>query len=110
MSDEALQIGSFVKSPLFLTRSHFPFATNNAVNDNNKIGVNKAVTIEDTLSVALTVKKQTTPIPSLFPFDKFSSYNKHLRIASCTLRIFPNHIGCRNLDGSVTDPTKLDEA
>ena len=73
-------------------------------------GVNQAVIIEDTVSLATTVKKQTTPVPSLFPFDKFSSYQKHLRIAAYVLRFLPKHAGYRNPDGSIADPTELDEA
>ena len=55
-------------------------------------------------------KKQTTPVPSLFPFDKFSSYQKYLRIVAYVLRLLPKHIGYRTLDSSITDPTELDEA
>ena len=51
-----------------------------------------------------------TPVPSIFLFDKFSSYQKYLRIATYVLRLFPKHAGYRNLDGSITDPTELDEA
>ena len=83
---------------------------NKDVINNIKLGVNQAVTIEDTVSLATSVKKQTTPVPSLFPFDKFSSYQKYLRIAAYVLRLLPKHAGYRNPDGSITDPTELDEA
>ena len=46
----------------------------------------------------------------MFPFDKFSSYQKYLRIAAYVLRLLPKHAGYRNPDGSITDPTELDEA
>ena len=57
-----------------------------------------------------SVKNQVTPVPPSFPFDKFSSYQKYLRIAAYVLRLLPKHAGYRNLDGSITDPTELDEA
>ena len=110
MSAEILQLSSWVKGPQFLTNSRFPFVPNKDVNKNIKLGVNQAVTIEDTVSLATSVKKPTTPVPSLFPFDKFSFCQKYLRIASYVLRLLPKHAGYRNLDGSFTDPTELDEA
>ena len=77
---------------------------------NIKLGVNQAVTMEDTVSLATSVKKQIIPVPSIFPFHKFSSYQKYLRIAAYVLRLLPKHAGYRNPDGSITDPTELDEA
>ena len=110
MSAEILQLSSWVKGPHFLTNSRFPFVPNKDVIENIKLGVSQAVTIEDTVSLATSVKKQTTPVPSLFPFDKFSSYQQYLRIAAYVLRLLPKHAGHRNRDGSITDPTELDEA
>ena len=110
MSAEVLQLSSWVKGPHFLSNSRFPFVPNRDVNNNIKLGVNQAVTIEETVSLTTSVKKQMTPVPSIFPFDKFSSYQKYLRIAAYVLRLFPKHAGYRNLDGSITDPTELDKA
>ena len=110
MSAEILQLSSWVKGPHFLTNSSFPFVPNKDVINNIKLGVNQAATIEDNVSLATSVKKQTTPVPSLFPFDKFSSHQKYLRIAAYVLRLLPKHTGYRNLGGSITDPIKLDEA
>ena len=109
MSAEVLQLSSWVNGPLF-SNSSFPFVPNKNVLNNIKLGVNQAVTIEDTVSLATSVNKQTTPVPSFFPFDKFSSYQKYLRIAPYVLRLLPKHAGYRNLDGSITDTTELDEA
>ena len=110
MSAEVLQLSSWVNGPHFLTNSSFPFVPNKDVINNIKLGVNQAVIIEDTVSLATSAIKQTTPVPSLFPFDKFSSYQKDLRIAAYVLRLLPKHAGYRNPDGSITDPTELDEA
>ena len=110
MSAEVLQLSSWVNGPHFSTNSSFPFVPNKDVINNIKLGVNQAVIIKDTVSLATSVKKQTTPVLSLFPFDKFSSYQKYLRIAAYVLRLLPKHAGYRNPDGSITDPTELDEA
>ena len=64
MSAEILQLSSWVKGRHFLTNSSFLFVPNRQVIKNIKLGVNQAITIEDTVSLATTVKKQTTPIPS----------------------------------------------
>ena len=110
MSAENFQLSSCVKCPHFFSNPSFPFVPNKDVINNIKLGVNQAVTIEDTVSLETSVKKQTTPVPSLLPIEKFSSYKKYLRIAAYVLRFLPKHTGYRNLDGSFTDPTGLDEA
>ena len=96
MSAEVLQLSSWVNGPHFLTNSSFPFVPNKDVINNIELGVNQAVIIEDNVSLATSVKKQITPVPSLFPFDKFSSYQKYLRIAAYVLRLLPKHAGYRN--------------
>ena len=105
MSAEILQLSSWANGPHFLTNSSFPFVPNKDVINNTNLSVNQAVIIEDTVSLATSVKKQTTTVPSLFPFDKFSSYQKYLRIAAYVLRLLPKHAGYRIPDGSINDPT-----
>ena len=57
MSAEILQLSSWVKGPHFLTNLRFPFVPNKDVIKNIKLGVNQAVTIEDTVSLVTSVKK-----------------------------------------------------
>ena len=57
MSAEILQLSSWVKGPRFLTNSRFPFVPNKNVIKIIKLGVNQAVTIEDTVSLTTSVKK-----------------------------------------------------
>ena len=83
-----LKLCTWVKGPHCLTNPRFPFVPNKEVINNIKLGVNQAVTMEDTVSLATSVKKQTTPVPSIFPSDKFSSYQNYLRIAAYVLRLF----------------------
>ena len=109
MSSEVLQLSSRVKGQHFLTNSRFPFVPYKDVINNIKLGVNQTLTIENTVSLSTSVKKQITRVPSIFPFDKLSSYQKYLRIAAYVLRHLPKHAGYRNPDGSITDPTELDE-
>ena len=104
-----LELISWVKGLHFSTISRFPFVPYKDVINNIKHGVNQLVTIEYTVSVATCVQKQTTTVPSICAFDKFSSYQKYLRIAAYALRFLPKHAGYHNLDGSITDPTVLDK-
>ena len=62
-------------------------------------------------SLAASVTKSTKePPPQLTPFDKYSSYQKLLRITAYALRLLPSHECYRNADGSIINPTELDEA
>ena len=110
MSAEILQLSSWFKGPHFLINSRFPFVPNKDVIKNIKLGVNQAVTIEDTVSLTTSVKKQITRVPSIFLFDKFSSYQKYLGIVAYNLRLLPKHAGYRYFDSSITETTELDEA
>ena len=77
MPAEALHLSSWIKGPHYLTNSRFLFVPNKDVLNYINLGVIQAVPIEDTVSLATSVIKQTTPVPSLFLFDKFSSYQKY---------------------------------
>ena len=66
MSAEILQLSSWVKGPHFLTNSRFSFVPNKDVIKNIKLGVNQAVITEDTVSLAISVKKQKTPLLQYF--------------------------------------------
>ena len=101
MSAEVLQLNSWVNGSHFLTNSSFLFVPNKDVINNIKLSLKQAVTIEDTVSLATSVEKQTTPVPSLFPFDKFSSYQKYLRIAAYVFRF------CRNVPAIVISVVAL---
>ena len=63
ISAEVLQLSSSVKGPFFLTNSRFPFVPSKDFINNIKLGVNQAITIEDTVPLILSVKQQTTPVP-----------------------------------------------
>ena len=63
MSAEILQLSSWVKGPRFLTNSRFPFVPNKNFIKTIKLGVNQAVIIEDTVSLATSVKNRSVVIP-----------------------------------------------
>ena len=110
MSAEALQLRNWVKCPQFLTHSRLPFVSNKDVIINIKLGVNQATTIEDTVSLAKSVKNRKLPCFHYLGLISLVFIKKYLRIAACGLWLLPKHAGYHSLDGSITDPTELDEA
>ena len=58
-------------------------------------------------SVTEPPKEQST---NLIPSDRFSSYQKLLRVTAYVLRLSSSQESYRTVDGSVADPVKLDEA
>ena len=111
MSVEVFQSSSWVRGPDFLRTKQFPFEPSTEVVNNVKLGIVTKETDETNTLLAASVTKSTKkPPPQLIPFDKYSSYQKLLRITAYALRLLASHERYRNADGSVTDPTELDEA
>ena len=110
MSAEVLQSSSWVRGPDFLRTKEFPFEPRTEVVKNIKLGI-VTKEIETNTSLAASVTKSTKePPPQLIPFYKYSPYQKLLRITAYALRLLPSHECYRNADGSIIDPTELDEA
>ena len=112
MSAEILQSSSWVRGPDFLRTKQFPFVPNTDVVDNIKLGVVTKEQDDDSISslaasVTNSPKEQSI---NLIPFDKFSSYQKLLRVTAYVLRLLPSHESYRTVDGSIADPVELDEA
>ena len=105
---EISHIISWVKCLYFLSNSSFSFVLIKGVIKNINLDVNQAVTIEDTASLATSVKKQTTP------FRRYSHLKNSVIIkstcahAAYVLQLLPKHAGYRNLDGSITNNTELE--
>ena len=112
MSAEVLQSSSWVRGPDFLKTKQFPFLPNTDVVDNIKLGVVTKEQDDDSsisslaASVTKTPKEQST---NLIPFDKFSSYQKLLRVTAFVLRLLPSHESYRTVDGSIADLVELDD-
>ena len=108
---EVLQSSSWVRGPDFLRTKEFPFEPSIEVVKNIKLGIVTKETDETNTSLAASVTKSTKePPPHLILFDKYSSYQKLLRITAYILRLLPSHECYRNTDGSIIDPIELDEA
>ena len=101
-----------MRGPDFLRTKEFPFVPSIEVVKNIKLGIVTKETDETITSLAASITKSTKepPPPQLIPFDKYSSYQKLLRITAYALRLLPSHECYRNADGSIIDPTELDEA
>ena len=111
MSAEVLQSSSWVRGPDFLRTKQFQFEPSTDVVNNIKLGIVSKETDKTNTSLAASVAKSTKePPPQLIPFDKYSSYQKLLRITAYALRLLPSHEYYRNADGSIIDPSELDEA
>ena len=111
MSAEVLQSSSWVRGPDFLRTKEFPFEPSTEVVNNIKLGIVTKETGETNTSLAASVSKPTKELPpQLILFDNYSSYQKLLRITAYALRLLPSLECYRNADGSIIDPTELDEA
>ena len=98
-----------MRGPDFLRTKEFPFEPSIEVVKNVRLGIVTKEADETNTSLAASVTKSTKePPPQLFPFDKYSSYQKLLRITA--LRLLPSQEYYRNADGSIIDNTELDEA
>ena len=112
MSAEFWQTSSWVRGPDFLRTRQFPFVPNTDVVDNIKLGVVTKEQEDDSISslaASVTNPPQEQSI-NLIPFDKFSSYQKLLRVTAYVHRLLPSHENYRTVNGSIADPVELDEA
>ena len=111
MPAEFLQSSSCVRGPDFLRTKEFPFEPSAEVVKNTKLGIVTKETDETNTSLSASVTKSTKEPPTqLIPFDKHNSYQKLLRIKAYALHLLPSHECYHNADGSIVDPTELDEA
>ena len=111
MSAEVLQSSSWVRGPDFLRTKEFPFEPNIEVANAIKLGIVTKETDETSTSLAASVTRSNKePPPQLIPFDNHSSYQKLLWITAYALRLLPPRECYCNADGSIRDPTELDEA
>ena len=112
MSAEVLQSSSWVRGLDFLRTKQSPFVPNTDVVDNIKLGVVTEEQDDDSISslAASVSKPPREQSNNLIPLDKFSSYQKLLRVIAYVLRFLPSHESYRNVDGSIADLVELDEA
>ena len=109
---EVLQSSSSPRGPDFLRTKQFPFVPNTDVVHIIKLGVVTEEQDDDSISslAASVTKPPKEQSINLIPFDKFSSYQKLLRVTAYALRLLPSHESYRTVEGSIADPVELDEA
>ena len=90
MSAEVLQSSSWVRGSDFLRTKQLPFVPNTDVVDNIKLGVvSKRQDDDSILSLAASVTKPLKEQSiNLIQFDKFSSYQKLLRVTAYEYSVF----------------------
>ena len=101
MSAEVSQLSSWVNGPHFLTNSSFPFVPNKDVINNIKLGVNQAVIIEGTVSLATSVKNRE------LPFRRYSHLISLVLIKSTCAMPHTFTGFCRNMPATVTPMVAL---
>ncbi|XP_075250920.1 uncharacterized protein LOC142343117 [Convolutriloba macropyga] len=109
MSADGLCASSWLKGPIFLFTSDFPFQPKNEILGNLKKPL--------TSPLGDPVQKQESSLASnvsyeekLFDYKKFSSYFKLVRITAYFLRILPKHAHFRSSDASILRPDELQVA
>ena len=111
MSAEFLRSSSCVRGPDFLRTKEIPFEPSTKLVKDIKLKMVTKKTNENYTSLTSSVSKSTKePPPQLVTFDKYSSYQKLLRKTAYALRLLPSHECFLNADGSIIDPTELEEA
>ena len=91
MSAEDLQSSSWVRDPDFIRTKDFPFDPSTKVVKNIKLRIVTKETDETNTSLPASVTKSIKePPPQLIPFDKYSSYQKLLRITAYAIHLLTN--------------------
>ena len=111
MSAEVLKSSIDFSGPDFLRTKQFFFVTNTDVVDNIELGVRTEEQGENTTSslAALATKSIKEQSINLICFDKFSSFQKLLRVTAIMLRLLPSFKNYRTVDGRTIDRVELDE-
>ena len=111
MSAEVLQSSSWVRGPDYLRTKEFPFEPSSKVVKTIKLGIVTKETEDTNTPLAASATKSTNePLSHLIHFDKYSSFQKLLRITAYILRLLPSHECYCTIDCSIIDPIELDEA
>ena len=101
-----------MRGPDFLRTKQFPFVPNADVVNNIKLGVVTKEQDDDSISslAAFVTKPLKEQRINLFSFEKFSSYQKLLRVTAYILLLLPSCGNYRPIDGSIADSVELYQA
>ena len=108
---KSLRDSPWLTGPSFLKTPDWPFVP--PINVKFKL---KAKTTElhetnyTTFETDTALSATVASIASTFEWQKYSSYEKLLRVVAYALRLLPKNEGNRSISGSVTDPQELENA
>ena len=112
MSATDLLNSCWLTGPDFLKTSDFPFKLPEEFDQKVKLnkGADSNKVIETKEHQCTTITATVTEIATTFKWQKYSSYEKLLRIVAYMLRLLPKNESKRTDTGFITDPTELDNA
>ena len=112
MSATDLLNSCWLTGPDFLKTSDFPFKLPEEFGRKVKFnkGADSYKVIKTKEHQCTTITATVTEIATTFKWQKYSSYEKLLRIVAYMLRLLPKNESKRTDTGFITDPTELDNA
>ena len=112
MSATDLLNSCWLTGPDFLKTSDFPFKPPEEFRQKIKLnnGAHSTKVNETKEHQYTTITATVTEITTTFKWQKYSSYEKVLRIVAYMLRLLPKNESKRTDNGLITDPTELDNA
>ena len=112
MSATDLLNSCWLTGPDFLKTSDFPFKLPEEFGQKVKLnkGADSNKVIKTKEHQCTTITATVTEIATTFKWQKYSSYEKLLRIVAYMLRLLPKNESKRTDTGFITDPTELDNA
>ena len=112
MSATDLLNSCWLTGPDFLKTSDFPFKPPEEFRQKIKLnnGAHSTKVNETKEHQCTTITATVTEITTTFKWQKYSSYEKVLRIVAYMLRLLPKNESKRTDNGLITDPTELDNA
>ena len=107
MSAENLRISSWLTGPSFLLTSHFPFQPSTSIRDRLRTKPSSYNSQKDVTEPEVAFAVNIMQPEKTFDFDRYSSFNKLVRITAYLLRILPKHASYCTPDRSICNPDEL---
>ena len=107
MSAENLRTSSWLTGPSFLFTSHFPFQPSTSIRDSLQTKPSLHNSQKDVTEPQMAFAGNTMQPEKIFDFDRYSSFNKLVRITAYLLRILPKHASYRTPDRIICNPDEL---
>ena len=110
MSAENLQRSSWLTGPSFLLTPHFPFQPSTSVKDSLQTKSSSYNSHKDVTAPEVAFAVNTSHSEKIFNFNRYSSFNKIVRITAYLLRILPKHASYGTPDGNICNLYELQVA